>query len=278
VTPDRTETPSDAGKVVTVDLEGRPFALYVPEGYRPATPTALIVALHGYTGRASDVMDYFGLRAQAAKRNILVATPEGTTDSEGNTFWNASKACCNLLGSTVDDSAYLSSVITTVLASYAVDPDRVYVVGHSNGGFMAHRMACEHADQVAAVASLAGALDSSNDCDPAEAVSVLQIHGDADQIIPFTGGAILGNVFTSAAQTVAFWQDANGCSAHTTTGTRFDADQNVVGDDVTPIEWSGCRDETGVALWRITGGSHVPALTGDFAGALVDWLEAHRRG
>jgi polyhydroxybutyrate depolymerase len=39
--------------------------------------------------------------------------------------------------------AYLGAVIDDVAAHYTVDPKRFFVIGHSNGGFMAHRLACE---------------------------------------------------------------------------------------------------------------------------------------
>ena len=56
----------------------------------------------------------------------------------------------------MDDSAYLSALIDQIKGTYAVDARRVYLVGHSNGGYMAYRMACDHADQLTAIVSLAG--------------------------------------------------------------------------------------------------------------------------
>jgi membrane protein implicated in regulation of membrane protease activity len=57
----------------------------------------------------------------------------------------------------VDDSTYLHRLLDAVKSAYRVDPTRVYFVGHSNGGFMAYRMACEHATEITAIVSLAGA-------------------------------------------------------------------------------------------------------------------------
>lgn len=72
-------------------------------------------------------------------------------------FWNATNSCCDLFHSGVDDSAYIASIIADVKSTVAVDPKRIFVVGHSNGGFMAYRMACNHAGDIAAIVSLAGA-------------------------------------------------------------------------------------------------------------------------
>jgi len=271
-------SPSVAGPTTTtVEVGNRPVQLYSPAGRPVGVAAALVVVLHGYTGDADGAVQFFGLRRLADQRGFLVAAPQGTADSEGHTFWNASKACCNFGGSAVDDSAYLSQVIATVVATQGVDPARVYVVGHSNGGFMAHRLACEHADQVSAIASLAGALDAGADCIPARPVSVVQVHGTADDTIRYDGGEIDGRRYTSAPGTVGWWRRADGCGAKVRRGERLDADANVAGDDLRPTNWTGCSDNTEVALWSITDGSHSPALTPAFAAALFDWFEAHRR-
>ncbi len=261
----------------TVQVAGRPVQLYIPASRPSGATAALVVVLHGYTGDAAGVVEFFGLRPLADRRGFVIAAPQGTTDSEGNNFWNASRSCCNFQGSGVDDSGFLSRVIATVIATQGIDPARVYVLGHSNGAFMAHRLACDHADQVAAIASLAGAMDTDAECDPTEPVSVLQVHGDADETILYNGGEINARPYTSAATTVARWRSADGCSSHVRPGERLDADANVPGADLRPTTWTDCRGGTEVALWTIAGGGHIPALTPAFTAALVDWFEAHHR-
>jgi polyhydroxybutyrate depolymerase len=265
-----TQASATASSPATISVDGRSALLYLPTS-RPEAPTALVVVLHGYTAEAAGAVEFLGLRAPADRRGVLLVAPQGTTDPEGNTFWNASHACCDFHDSGVDDAGYLSRLIAAVAADHPVDPGRVYVVGHSNGGFMAHRMACDHAGEVAAVASLAGALDADGACAPERPVSVLQVHGTADESIGYDGGD------TSAAGTVAAWRGLDGCGSSARRDGRIDADASLAGDDLTETTWTGCRDRTEVALWTIDGGSHVPALTPAFASALLDWLEAHRR-
>lgn len=267
----------DTTATTTVEVDDRSVLLYVPVSRRSSTPAALVVVLHGYTGEAVGAVEFFGLRPLADQRGFLVAAPQGTVDSEGRTFWNASHACCNFHGSKVDDSGFLSRVIAAVVAAQSVDPARVYVVGHSNGGFMAHRLACEHADQVAAIASLAGAMDADAECEPSKPVSVLQVHGEADDSILYDGGELNGTPYTSAMETVARWRRADRCSADGRPSAPLDADADVTGEDLTPTTWTGCRGDTEVALWTIADGGHVPALTPAFSAALIDWLEAHGR-
>ena len=262
---------------MTIEVDDRPVQVYLPTSRPSGATTALVVVLHGYTADAAGVVEYLGLHPLADQRGFVIAAPQGTTDSQGNTFWNASRACCNFEGSEVDDSGFLSRVIATVVATQGIDPARVYVVGHSNGAFMAHTFACEHADQVAAIASLAGAMDADAACDPTQPVSVLQVHGDADDTILYDGGRITARPYTSAATTVARWRSADGCSGDALPGPRLDADATAAGDDLSPTTWTHCRGGAEVALWTIVGGGHVPALTSAFTAALLDWFDAHHR-
>ncbi|MFD0744981.1 alpha/beta hydrolase family esterase [Phytohabitans flavus] len=146
-------SPEPGSADVTIELADRPFSLHVPSGYDPATKAPLVVVLHGYTSSGAEQEEYFQLKGESDRRGFLYAMPDGTVNHEKHHFWNATPACCDFFDSGVDDSGYLIKLADAVAAKYAVDPARVYFVGHSNGGFMALRMACEHADRVAAVAS-----------------------------------------------------------------------------------------------------------------------------
>lgn len=273
VAPDPTIAPGTTG---TVPLDDRPFGLRVPAGYDPARPAPLVLALHGYTSNAAEALGFFGLTEAAD--GMLVALPEGTENPRGNQYWNASSACCDFYASGVDDVAYLARVIDTVGQQYLVDPRRVFVVGHSNGGFMALRLACDLADRVAAVASVAGAMDVDADCAPSRPVSVLQVHGTADRSIMLGGGSIDGDRYTSAQATIGGWRERNACPAtEQATGHILDADRSVPGDDLVVKSWPDCAEGTEVAWWTITDGTHVPAFTPAFTGALLDWFEANAR-
>ena len=143
---------------------------------------------------------------------MLTVAPDGTKNANGKQFWNATDACCNGPGAQVDDSGYLDAVIKEVEANYNVDPKRVFIVGHSNGGFMAYRMACDHADTIAAVVSLEAATYADpRKCSPSVPVATLEIHGTADDTINYDGGKILGHRYPGAVATTKMWAKYDGC-------------------------------------------------------------------
>jgi polyhydroxybutyrate depolymerase len=262
----------------------RPVTVHVPASYDPSRPAPLLIFLHGYSSRGEQLDGYFGLRTAADQHGFVYATPDGTTDDQGNKFWNATDACCNFDQRGVDDVAYLSSVIAEIQGKLAIDPKRIAVVGHSNGGFMAYRMACERADILASIVSLAGEtyVDPA-DCTPSAPVSVAQVQGTADDVIRFDGGGPVSSVtkpYPGAKSTAETWATYGHCGK---TASRLDAkldlDANLErGSDpaeTTIDEWSGCDAGAAVQLWTIDGGGHVPALTPAFADAVARFVIAH---
>src|SRR5260221_19774 len=120
------------------------------------------------------------LSALADEKPVLYASADGTVDVTSLRCWNATDACCDIYSKPVDDVAYASAIIDDVESKYSVDRKRIYLLGHSNGGFMVHRLACDLSSRVAAVVSLAGMTwDDAGKCAPTDRVSVLQMHGNA---------------------------------------------------------------------------------------------------
>jgi polyhydroxybutyrate depolymerase len=260
---------------ITVPLGERPFALHVPPTYDPATKAPLVVLLHGFGASGVIQESYVKLAVESDRRGFLYAMPDGTTNRNGKQFWNATAACCDNYRSGVDDVAYLRRVVDTVKATYAVDPARVYLVGHSNGGFMALRMACDLAGEITAVVSLAGAATNHPaQCRPARPVSVLQIHGTKDDTIRFDGDTVGERGYPSVAGTLSLWRGRDGCAERPgRPGAPLDLVTDLAGAETTVTTWTtGCRAGTVVELWSIVDGVHVPALTAGFAPAVVDFL------
>ena len=258
----------------TVQLGGRPVTVHVPDSYDPARPAPLVVALHGYTSNAEELESYLRLTPESDRRGFVYAYPDGSTDDRGDRFWNATDACCAFASPEPDDSRYLSELISTIQGSYRIDRARVYLIGHSNGGFMAFRMACDHADQITAIASLNGA--SWNDaarCRPSQPVSVLAIHSSTDETVAFGGGAIDDAAYPSAATTVAQWLGYDRCARAGRDASALDLVTNLPAAETSVRTYvQGCAGGSTVQAWTINGGTHVPELGPAFAPAVTDFL------
>ena len=270
-------SPASAAGTVFVDAGRGPVAVRVPSSYDPNVPAPLFVLLHGYTSSGAATEAYLQLASLADQRGFLYVTPNGTVDSGGNPFWNATPACCDFDSSGVDDSAYLRDLMDAVKSVLAVDPTRVYVGGHSNGGFMSYRMACDHAETIAAIASLAGAtFANAAACVPSHPVHALQIHGTNDTVIQFNGGAIGGVPYPSALGSAQTWAAYGGCDIASTSGAPLDLDVTLPGAETTVQRFDdNCTAGGSSELWTIVGGTHVPFLGATFRTELMDWLEAH---
>ena len=154
----------------------RPVNVYIPSSYDGQTQLPLVILLHGHggaSGSADFEESYMQLTPWAEKKGFLYCYPEGTVGQANDQFWNATDGCCDFFNAGPDDAGYLRAVIEEISRQFALAPKRVYLVGHSNGAFMAYRMACESADLIAGVASLAGTtfMDPSR-CTPSQPVNL----------------------------------------------------------------------------------------------------------
>jgi polyhydroxybutyrate depolymerase len=260
-------------------LADRPFELHVPPAYDSTKPTPLLILLHGYTEDGPMIDGYFAMSQVASDKGFLYVFPNGTRDDVGLRFWNATDGCCDLLNSKVDDVAYLKAIIKDTKARYNVDPKRVFLAGHSNGGFMSFRMACDDANEVAAIVSVAGGTwkDQSH-CVPSAPVAVLDVHGDTDAIIKYDGGTFgtMPSPYPSAHETVADAAKLNGCTgALTDTNMPIDVDTGLSGSETRVERYQGCPTDGVVELWTIQGGTHFPTFASSWPTMLYDFLMAH---
>jgi polyhydroxybutyrate depolymerase len=205
------------GEDVQIDAGRGPVTLHLPPAYDHKTPLPLVVFLHGYgTDGGSHENNYFRMTPLSDDFGFLYTYPDGTVqEPTGLRFWNCDPPWFK---SGVDDSGYLRDLIDLINAEFAVDAARVYVIGHSNGGCMAHRMACDHADAVAAVMSLAGWLPREDqvECVPSAPIHVLQIHGTNDESITYEMGCVLDEppdeCSGGAVEITERWAAFNGCA------------------------------------------------------------------
>ena len=253
--------------------------LYVPSNPNPEAALPLIVSLHGFTSNGNQHENYFKLRNEIDERQFMLCVPNGSINGNGDRYWNGTDYCCDFAGDRPDDSGYLRGLIETIIADHQVDIESIHVVGHSNGGFMSYRMACEHSDLVSSIASLAGAtFADTNACTPSEPVHVLQIHGTDDAVIRYEGQCWIFSCYPGAQESVDIWANYNNCSTELRAGEALDLVGNISGAETSrSLLADGCEENGACELWAINGGNHGPSFNANFRKELVDWLLTHRK-
>ena len=266
----------------------RPVTLYVPSSYDGQSPMPLVILLHGYTLSGQTVENWFGFRPLAEARGFLYCFPDGTVDQWGYRFWNATDACCDFGNAGVDDAGYLRGIIEETARRFAVDRKRIYLVGASNGGFLAYRMACQSADLIAGLASLNGmTFLEPTSCHPSQSVNILHLHGTDDADVFYYGGALVTSAasfqfpanlppFPGAVKTIQTWAGYNGASDPVTDAVpSLDLTKDVAGLDTVVTRYTTFPPGGAVELWTINGAGHFPTFTTNFSPRVIDWLLAH---
>ena len=166
----------------------RPAWIFAPQGKGATGPLPLILLLHGYGDTASGLMKAWQFERLVKNGQAYLIAPDGRRDRRGRQFWSATDACCNFDAADDSDSAYLQGLIQEALNLFPIDPKRIAVVGHSNGGFMAYRLACDASHLVSHIVVSAGSeWDQSTRCRAKNPVSVLHLHGEYDRIVLANG-------------------------------------------------------------------------------------------
>lgn len=269
-------------KKITVGPKDRPATLKLPRFYSDDEQYPLVLMLHGRGNDALTTDLYLGLSRNQGKLGYALLLANGTNrPSDGQRVWNATADCCADDEASVDDSTYLQNLVRDVIAEYSIDPEQVFLVGHSNGGFMSYRLACDTKGLFKGLVSVAGSTFADpNRCLTETPINVLQIHGTEDSIVPFDGA---GKNYPAAEETVQRWANRNQCGSKrvrplarnllllkaepaldenarpTIVGNLFDLSLKPETDEVV---YAGCAGDTQVGLWQVNGADHAPVFIG----------------
>jgi polyhydroxybutyrate depolymerase len=250
---------------IHADTVDRTYRVYRPYEYSNRPPS-LVIVLHGSFGSGFQMEANTGFDKEADKLGWIVVYPDGVADG-----WDAFGSGPTWgLHPGADDIAFMRALIDHFKATDGVDPDRVYVTGHSRGGMMSYRIGCELADVVAAIAPVSGNManaDGSADvpCHPARPISVLATHGTADGWIPIAGG-LVDIVFSPMTDVIGRWRALDECSTAAASVTEAGG--------ITTTTWN-CAAGADVETRIIDGGCHC-WFGGDSA-AIAEFFEAHPR-
>jgi len=245
----------------------RSARVVLPADYDIAERYPLVILLHGF-GATGDAQDFiFRLEPRTTERQFILVLPNGTPDAQSRRFWDATPECCNFGATPVDDVGYIASLIRESLQLYAVDPERIRLAGHSNGGYMSYRYACEQPIPVDRVVVLAGStfVDAAA-CRNPRPIDVLHMHGTLDDTILYApnlppDGNPSKVVTIGAEATVDFWSQVAGCGDTPELIDRRDHHRlvNIAGDpaETEVFRYSDCDAGNVIELWRAVGGDHL---------------------
>lgn len=164
-----------AAESLKVGKDDREYRLVVPKSVDLKKPAPLVFAFHGFLLDSKDVMPlYTKLSETAAKHGFILVYPNALDRS-----WALTP------DKMIKDLAFFDALLKKLMADYSIDPDRVYVTGMSNGGYMAHFVGKERSKLVAAVACHSGALglQTALGIGAERKFPVMIVHGDKDNII-----------------------------------------------------------------------------------------------
>ena len=249
----------------TLSYGGTERTYHFHEAPRSLGPRPLVLVLHGGfakidpfigrgTGAAPLARPWLKI---AAREGLHVVIPQATNPGRGP-HWNDCRADCSHCGDQ-DDVGFLAALVAELSRTYEVDPDRVYVAGESNGGFMTLRLAQERAETFAAFGVVSALMPADSKCGaPTRPASVAFVVGTKDEAVRYEGGpaslAASGSV-RSARESVAAWTSVGRCAPPS---SRALADLDPSDGSRVTIRGHPCP-ATGhdVVEYRIDGAGHV---------------------
>ena len=254
-------------KNISVDGVSRRYAIYIPQNLGNS-PVPLIFELHGggvyiedMTGESGYKTPYKLWMKLADSEKFIVVYPEGLNGAYDKPTWNDCRGDC-IVSSDADDVHFIDMLINEIETQYAINANRIYVSGTSNGGFMAQRLGIELNDKIAAVASVVAAKPAVSECNsPANPISILFMNGTDDNHMPYNGGYLSsppnpnsGSVL-STDETINYWINFNHTDTVPETYTFPDLD-TTDGGVVQRFVYKNGNSGTEVVLYKVNGGGH----------------------
>jgi polyhydroxybutyrate depolymerase len=243
----RGETANRLERYVEVDGLTRRYVVWLPDGHAEKGPLPVVLAFHGGFASPEQLEESAALHLADAAQNFVIVYPEGYQRS-----WNAILCCGPAMQDNIDDNKFVAAVIDDLAAAVAIDRNRVYATGFSNGAMLSYHLAATMADRIAAIAPVSGSMqDFHPGTPPSRAMPVLHWHGLEDRYAPFHGG--LPIIETAPEQPpvengIEFWRSYDEAYA-----TRR---EKLFDGAVDCLTYSGGRDGSRVQLCVVPGLGH----------------------
>jgi polyhydroxybutyrate depolymerase len=126
----------------------RDYLRFIPAGYQPGTPVAVVFGFHGSGGTAAKARSMFDLESKAGAKAIFIY-PQGVPDPafDGDNRWDPTAGS--------DDYTFIDELLAETEASHCISRDKVFAVGFSNGARMTSMLGCHRGDRFRAIAPVA---------------------------------------------------------------------------------------------------------------------------
>lgn len=242
-----------------IDVGGvtRSYLVHRPGQPAPRGGYPVVIAFHGGGGNGAKMVKLMKLDPIADARGFIVVYPDGIGG-----HWNDGRSSIKTKS---DDVGFISALLDRVERDYPVDKRKVFAVGVSNGAVFSHRIGCELSGRISAIAAVSGTMSDefAQSCRPERPVSLLQISGTADPIMPYDGGKVKqflgageGGTVLSARATVGLWARADGCG-RPLPPTQLPPRSQPDGTSITRTDFAGCRQQGRVTLLTVVNGGHA---------------------
>lgn len=168
------------------------YLLYLPPGYEQQAQWPLILFLHGRGERGDDLdlVKKIGLAKnieQGEDYPFIIVSPQCPASS----FW-------------IEEVEALNALLDHILATYAADPQRVYLTGLSMGGAGTWALATRYPQRFAAIAPICGSGVRWIAHERLLGVPTWVFHGDADSVVPFDRSQEMVDVLRAHGGNVRF--------------------------------------------------------------------------
>lgn len=236
--------PTQKRERILVDGIKRDFVTYVPVVEDQEHKMPLIISLHGGFATPNGQFHLADFRPIADREKIIVICPASKN------IWHDGAD-----NKGIDDVKFMDQIISYAIKTYNADPERVYIAGISNGGFMASRLACQLSNRIAAIAVVAATMNEGQGYAPVKAMPVIYMHGSEDPIFSPKGGKKFGRTAYSHQQVLKVWVDMDKCNEKPVKTTIPDK----AGDETSIIKEEYGNPTTGIKVvgYTIVNGGHT---------------------
>ncbi|MCC1498151.1 PHB depolymerase family esterase [Alcanivorax sp. 1008] len=240
------------------ELRYRGYHYYIPDQVKPNAPLLIVIHGHGVDSKSL----FFApskLTQLADEQGFVIMWPSGGTFPISS--WNSGPCCPPANTFNVNDNGFIRTAINRMRNRLPIDDTRIYVMGHSNGASMSHRLALQSADKIAAIApisfpvinNLSWWIPRSWTLD--RKVPVLNMHALDDYLIRYWGGLFIPFSplwLDSAPAGRDTWARLNGCESNREFAWHPHGEGSFIESNM------NCKQDVTVSLLTFPKGSHSP--------------------